>query len=558
MLKSGLLTVAMLASGQAALAQSPPPPPGAGSQLQQIPPTRERQRAAPDLDVVRGEAARDPAAEGRSIRVEALRVTGNRLFPEAELVAAAGLTPGSALTLAQLRDMAARIAAHYNERGYFLAQAYLPAQDIADGIVTIAVVEGRYGATSVRNDTNLSARVPAAMIAGLASGDPIRAAPLERRLLLLSDIPGVRVRSTLSPGASLGTSDLLVALTPGPRVTGSIEADNGGNRYTGVYRFGGAINLNNPTGRGDRLSLRLLGSTGGLAYGRAAYQAPVGDATLGIAFTHLRYDLGREFAGLDAGGTADILSVFGSYPLIRSRNVNLYALASLDARNLHDRIGLVSSRSDKTSRAATIGLHGDSRDRLGGGGWTAFSADLSIGRLHIEDPLERAADAQAGRTEGGYSRLQLSAARLQSLGRRLALYGAVRGQIAFANLDSSERMELGGAHGVRAFPEGEAYGDQGYVATAEARLTLSEAGEMLPGQLQAIAFVDTGEVDFVHDPWSSGPNHARRSGAGAGLVWSAPEDLVLSATYAHVLGDQLTTSGPHRSGRFWFQVSKLF
>jgi hemolysin activation/secretion protein len=554
MLKSGIITMALLAS-PAAQAQTPPT---AGGQLQQIPPPQLPARTAPVIDVVRGEAARNPATEGDKIRVQALRVAGNSLFPEGELAAAAGLTPGTELTLAELRDMAARIAGFYNSRGYFLAQAYLPAQEITAGIVTIAVVEGRYGAMTVRNDTDLSRRWQAGTISGLESGDLIRAAPLERRLLLLSDIPGIRVRSTLSPGAAVGTSDLLVALTPGQRFTGSFEADNGGNRYTGVYRIGGTLNVNNPAGLGDRLSLRLLGSTGGLGYGRAAYQLPIGDATVGIAFTHLRYELGREFAGLDAGGTADIFSLFASYPLLRSRAANIYATAALDARNLEDRIGLVSAQSDKTARAATIGLQGDSQDRLGGGGWNAFSIGWTIGRLHIEDPLERAADALAGRTEGGYSRLQLSVARLQTLSRRLAFYGAVRGQVAFANLDSSERMELGGAHGVRAFPEGEAYGDQGYIATAEARLTLSEAGEMLPGQLQAIAFVETGEVDFVRDPWFAGPNHARRSGAGAGLVWFAPEDLVLRATYAHVLGDQLTTSGPHRSGRFWLPVSKLF
>lgn len=556
MLKSGLITVALLTTAQAVFAQ--PQPTGAGGQLQQIPPAQMPLRTAPDIEVVRGEAAREPAAEGERIRIEELRVTGNRLFPEAQLVAVAGLAAGSALTLSELRDMAARIAGFYNDRGYFLAQAYLPAQDITDGIVTIAVVEGRYGNASVRNDTNLSGRVPANMLGGLRSGDPVSAAGLERRLLLLSDIPGIQVRSTLSPGASLGTSDLLVALTSGQRFTGSVEADNGGNRYTGAYRLGGTINLNNPTGLGDRASLRLLGSTGGLAYGRVSYQAPVGHATIGIAFTHLRYQLGREFSGLDADGRADILSLSGSYPLIRSRNANLYGSIGLDARNLEDRIGLVSAESDKTSRAATISFHGDTHDRLGGGGWNTFSAGWTIGRLHIRDPLERTADALAGGTEGGYSRLQLSAARLQTVTRRLALYGAVRGQFAFANLDGSERMELGGAHGVRAFPEGEAYGDQGYVATLEARLMLSGPAAALPGQLQAILFVDTGEVDFVHDAWSEGPNHASRSGIGAGLTWSGPDDLVVRAAYAHVVGDAVTASEPHRSGRFWFQISRPF
>ncbi|HEX8528303.1 ShlB/FhaC/HecB family hemolysin secretion/activation protein [Allosphingosinicella sp.] len=560
MLKPGLITVALLATTSIASAQPQPQlqPAGAGGQLQQIPPAPPPARNAPAMDVVSGAPSRDPAAGGEKVRVSSLRVTGNTLFSEERLIAAAGLVPGSELTLAELRDMAARISGFYNDRGYFLAQAYLPAQDVSGGAVTVAVVEGRYGTTGLTNSSGLSGRVPNAILGGIDSGDPVAAAGLERRLLLLSDIPGVVVRSTLSPGAAVGTSDLLVALTPGRLVTGSVEADNGGSRYTGAYRAGGTINFNNPMGIGDRASLRLLGSSGGLAYGRAAWQLPVGDGTLGLAFTHLRYDLGREFSGLDAGGTANIFSLFGSYPLVRSRTSNLFATFAIDARNLEDRIGLVSSESDKTARALTIGLSGDSTDRLGGGGWNAFSAGWTFGRLHIENPIEREADALAGRTEGGYSRLQVAAARLQTVTRRLSLYASVRGQLAFANLDSSERMELGGAHGVRAFPEGEAYGDQGYVATLEGRLMLSRGAGALPGQLQLIAFVDTGAVDHVRDAWAAGSNRSSRSGIGAGLVWSGPDHLVVRATYAHALGDSVTTSGPHRSGRFWFQVARPF
>jgi hemolysin activation/secretion protein len=368
----------------------------------------------------------------------------------------------------------------------------------------------------------------------------------------------VRIKSTLAPGTEVGTSDLIVDVAPGRRISGSIEADNAGNRYTGTYRLGGTLNLNNPMGIGDQLSLRLLGSTGGLAYGRAAYQAPVGNATIGAAFTHLRYALGREFNVLDADGSADIFSLFGSYPLIRSRRMNLNALAAADYRLLEDRIGLVSTESDKTIRALTIGLSGDSRDDLGGGGWNVFSAGWTVGRLALKTPAERAVDALTARSQGGYGKLQFSAARLQTLSGPFSLYGAVRGQLAFDNLDSSEKMELGGAYGVRAYPEGEAYGDQGYIATAEARLMLSQWTGSLPGRLQLIAFVDAGEVRFAHAPWFTGSNHASRSAYGAGLVWAGPAGLVARASYARKLGDSPATSAPDRNGRFWFQVTKLF
>ncbi len=127
---------------------------------------------------------------------------------------------------------------------------------------------------------------------------------------------------------------------------------------------------------------------------------------------------------------------------------------------------------------------------------------MSFGDLHFRDPLERAADALTAGSQGGFTKYQASFARLQTIGGPLSLYLAARAQAAFDNLDSSEKMELGGAYAVRAYPEGEAYGDEGYVATAEARLGLNHWARSLPGQFQLIGFVDTGEVRYAHDPGS--------------------------------------------------------
>lgn len=554
MLKTSLIVAALLASSQNAWAQQPP----VGGQLQQIPPAAVPPRSAPDIRIERPEAPVDAEAEGRRIRVDALRITGATLFTEAELVAATGFIPGSELTLPELRNTAALITRFYNSRGYVLAQAYLPAQDVVGGTVTIAVVEGRYGAIDLRNGSGVSDGVVQGLLGGLNPGDPVAIKPLERRLLLLSDVPGVVVHSTLSPGAEVGTSDLTVDLTPGRRVYGSLEADNAGNRYTGAYRFGGSVNVANLTGLGDLVTVRLLASTEGLAYGRAAWQAPVGEATVGVAYTHMQYDLGREFSVLDAGGTADIFSVFASYPLIRSRTANLYALASFDAKFLSDEIGLVSQVSDKEIRALTVGLRGDSRDGFGGGGWNAGSLSWTSGELDIEDPFERAADAMTARTQGDFNKLQYAVSRLQTVGGPLSLYGSLRGQVAMDNLDASEKMELGGAYAVRAYPEGEAYGDEGYVATLEARLAMDQWTRSLPGRFQLIGFVDTGEVNFAHDPWFPGSNHARRSGGGIGINWFGPHDLIVRASYARRFNDQESTSGPDETGRAWFQVVKLF
>ncbi|WP_332861604.1 ShlB/FhaC/HecB family hemolysin secretion/activation protein [Janthinobacterium svalbardensis] len=534
--------------------------PSAGSQLHQIPPAPALQQVPPRLRV---EQAAEPVAANMpsstaSIEVRRLRVTGARAYPEAALLAHTGFQPGSRLTLAELNTMALMIEQHYRSNGYFVAQAYLPAQDIQDGVVTIAVLEGQYGQIGLKNQTNMSDGRVGALLAGLDSGDTVMREPLEQRLLLLSDLPGVIVKSTLAPGATPGASDLLVDVQPGQRVTGSIDADNAGSRYTGAYRIGATVNLNQPFGLGDVASLRVLTSGDGLKYARAAYQLQVGRATVGAAYSRLDYKLGKEFDSLGARGTASIAGIYGSYPLIRSRDNNLYAQLSYDDKTFQDKVQVASVVNDKKVRAATIGLAGDHRDSLGGGGISNYALALTSGDLDIQTADVRAFDALTARSNGGYRKLALSASRLQSVSDAVSLYAAINGQLASKNLDVSERMELGGINGVRAYPEGEAYADQGYVLNLEARLQLPPLPATLPGQMQLIGFVDTGTVSLNKNQWAAGDNKRTLSGAGIGLSWANNNDFVVRAYYAHKLGAAVATSAPDKGGRFWIQAVKYF
>ncbi len=555
MSKIKLLTVALLALSQSAFAQSPPP---AGSQIQQIPPVPMPQKAIPDIRIEQGGAPATTALDNVKIPVNSLHVTGQAVYSEARLIAITGFTPGAELTLSELRAMASKIADYYHSHGYIVAQAYLPAQDVKDGTVTIAVIEGRYGSITLHNQTNLSDSLATGLLSGVNSGDTIAIAPLENRLLLLSDVPGVNVRSTLTPGTEVGTSDLLVDVTPGQRVSGSVEADNAGNRYTGEYRLGATVNINNPTGHGDVISLRALTSGSGLNYGRASYQMQFGKATAGVAYSALNYKLGKEFEPLHAHGTAEIASVYGSYPLIRSRDTNLYALLEFDARTFQDKVDLTSAVTDKKDPVWMASLAGNHRDGFGGGGLSSYSLTQSFGDLDIETDAARAVDAATARSNGTYRKLAFNVARLQRVTDRVALYGAINGQFASKNLDISEKMGLGGMYAVRAYPVGEAYSDEGYVATLEARLLLPKVSERMPGQMHLIGFADSGTGTINKNPWTTEENRRTLSGAGIGLNWEDYNNFVMNAYWAHKVGNEVATSAPDKSGRFWIQVVKYF
>ncbi|MBF0355256.1 MAG: ShlB/FhaC/HecB family hemolysin secretion/activation protein [Alphaproteobacteria bacterium] len=553
---SFILPLLLIAHWQGSFAATPL---DAGGQLKQIPPAPALRKDAPKIDILPSPAPAPLDPQGERIMVKSLKIAGAEFYTQDELLRVAGFKPGSQMTLLDLRDMATKIADHYHKNGYFVAQVYLPPQDIVDGSVTIAVMVGKYDNFTLRNETNLSDNLAKGILEGLNKADPIKSAPLENRLLLLSDIPGIFVKSSLVPGASVGTSDLIVDILPGERMTGSLDADNAGNRLTGLYRLGSMTNINNPSGLGDVVSLRTLTSGEGLKYARASYQIQMGKATAGIAYSGVKYALGKELDSLDATGTARIASIFGRYPLARSRQSSLYAQLAYDAKTFQDKVASELTVSGKRARVLMASLSGDHRDDFAGGGQTAFSVTLTSGNVDIKTFVMETFDTETARSDGQFRKIGANFSRLQSVTDSLSLSAAFNGQFASRNLDASEKMELGGMYGVRAYPEGEAYGDQGYVANLEVRYLLPKFYPYLPGQMQLIGFVDVGSVMINKRPWASGQNGRTLGGAGFGVTWAEANDYSLKAYFAHGLGNEAVASDPKSaSSRFWMQALKFF
>jgi hemolysin activation/secretion protein len=557
LLNKSFFPYTLLILSQSALAV---PPPSAGSQMQQLPPVPIPQKIEPKIEIQPTESspAVPPASENYKMRVKSLRIVGAQVYSEAELLTMLGFSPNSELSLPELRGMAAKIADYYHQKDYFLAQAYLPVQDVSEGIVTIVVIVGQYGKISVNNESNLNNALAQDILSDLKGGDLITTDDLETSLLLLSDLPGIKVNSSLVPGSAVGTSDLNVKVTQGPRVTGSVDADNAGNRYTGMYRGGLTINFNEPFGQGDVASLRLLTAGSGLNYGRLSYQMQLGKTTLGAAYSYLAYELGKQFESLGAHGSAQIASIYGSYPLIRSRDNNLFVQLGFDERMFRDKTDVPMTVANKRAHVLKAGLYGDSRDTLWGGGLNAYSFTLTSGFLDIETPQVRTFDALTARTQGYYNKFSLYAMRLQNVTDYLALFASINGQVASKNLDVSEKMELGGMYGVRAYPEGETYADQAAIFTAEARFLLPKFFDEIPGQMQLIGFVDVGTAGIYQNPWSSGSNSRTLSGAGIGFNWEEMNNFAVKMYYAHKLGNEKALSAPDQSGQFWVQLVKYF
>jgi len=295
-----------------------------------------------------------------------------------------------------------------------------------------------------------------------------------------------------------------------------------------------------------------------MQYVRGSYQALVADVTVGAAYEAFHYQLGPQYQSLGVDGSEQIASLYASYPLVRSYDDTLRATADVDYRTLQNSGGALYVDGDRHAVVGTLGLTGLHHDRLGDGGSDNYALSVSVGDLDIGSPQARAADAVTARSQGTYAVVRGSVDRLQNIGGPFQIYAWVRGQAGSRNLDIDEKMELGGAYAVRAYPEGEAYGDEGVVGTLELRMWLPKPWARMPGRLQLAAFEDAGYVRFAADPWAPGSDSATRSGIGGGLTWTQENNFLLRVSYAHRLGTPPATSYPESGGEFRFEALKFF
>jgi hemolysin activation/secretion protein len=492
------------------------------------------------------------------VLVKAINITGNQEIPTAQLQPLVASLVGTERTLAQLSAAARRITAYYRAQGFAVARAYLPAQDITDGAITIAVIEGRIASHKLNNQARLSDSAAQAYFGSVKDGDVIKADQIDRGLLILQDTPGVASsRATLQPGASVGTSELLIDLQGAPLLSGNVTLDNHGSRYTGEYRAGANFNLASPLNIGDQLSFSALSSGAGLSFGRVAYQLPVGSDGLriGAAYFDVRYQLAKEFETLQAHGSASSTSVFASYPFIRSQLATLYGSLSYEEKRLDDQVEATLTRTAKQANITSLGLSGKLQDALGGGGISSAELTLALGSLQINSPSALAIDAASAQTSGGYNKVAYSASRLQRITNASLVYFSVAGQQASKNLDSSEKFSLGGPNGVRAYPTAEAGGDEGYKATLELRHSFTPSW-------QGTLFYDWGEVRINKRPFGAPGNANKRALAGAGLGVNASIAAVqLKASLAWRTQGGQPTSIPAavvKSPTLWVQAVVAF
>lgn len=264
-------------------------------------------------------------------------------------------------------------------------------------------------------------------------------------------------------------------------------------------------------------------------------------------------------ASLEMDGWSHIGNAGMSYPMLRSRRANLTASLGYEYKFLTDSAFNTEIRK-RQLHSGTLGFSGDKYDTFLGGGYTTANASATTGNMH-----ESEADIAITKTEGSYTRFNLGLGRLQRLFERVSINAAYSGQFSLNNLDSSEKFNLGGPGGVRAYPVGEASGDEGNLFNVDLRFDLPLPSVL--GALQLSGFYDAGQIKLHKEQWlnsistATDKNDYWLQGAGIGITYVYSNIIAIKGSWAHIIDDNpgrsttnMNSDGKDDDYRFWLQA----
>lgn len=532
------LASGMLLAG-AAHAETPPTPGAVRESLSAVRPVLP----ATPAQVLLPDQAESPVHDrnGKRFQVHSFRFAGATAFTGMQLKRVVERFVDLELNLYELNRAADAVTEFYHDRGYLLAKAIIPAQRVDDGVVTLAVIEGRVGGVLVSGNKSYASGFLQERIGNLKPGSLMETSYLERNLLLLNDLPGLTVRATLSPGAEFGTSDVLIKVDE-RRFGGSMTLDNTGRAETGSKRVDLTGEINNPLGNGDQLKLRATVTEHSLTtLASMGYSIPIGGEGWRLAanYSDVKYDLAGTFAALGIQGSARTADLALSWPLTRSRSQN--ETLTLTARGTR----LVqNAMAVETSNVMVPMLNFSYMAN-----WIGHDASVSNLAAQIASNLRKNADGKS--LNAVRYRAELDGNYLLPLNRYWDFY--FRGAVAYSpdRLPDSEKYSIGGPGSVRAYRLSELRGDSGWQTTLEFRRTLRLGS--VPGSVAM--FGDMGRAIYKAPGYSDSFETIKAWGVGLSAYPFKKTTVKLELARA---GSGNYSAGDGKKNRLWASVNTGF
>lgn len=398
------------------------------------------------------------------------------------------------ISLGHVYAIAQKITDMYRNDGYILCKAVVPPQQIERGVVRVNVIEGFVDKVSVQGDVPGPRKLLNHYRKKLLNSRPLLAKDLERYLLLVDDLPGLSVKSVLTPSESQPRATDLTLILESKKYKAGLGVDNRGTKFNGPLQLTASAGLNSLLGLYERIGFQgaITKDTEELRFLSGFYEMPVSSEGTKAYFSGAvsRSQPGHTLKAFNVKGDSTTFTLKVTHPFIRSRSENLNAFFGFALRDsTTEFFGRVDSK-DKL-RVANLGFSYDFVDSYRGVNLLSVNWSQGLGLLGASKPGSPRVSRPEGRS--AFTKLSGEALRLQQLGPGWMLLGAMSWQFSFEKLLASEEFGAGGSQFGRGFDSSEITGDHGAAFKLELQKNFA-INKALVKDIQAYAFFDYGKV----------------------------------------------------------------
>lgn len=504
---------------------------------------------------------------GKKILVKDFIFDGNNHIVNDELNTLLSEYKNKELNFAEMQNIASIVTKLYRDKGYFVARAYIPKQNIIENanVLKISVIEGHYGEFKLHNESNVKTSIVQGMLDNAKARDNVVSTDtLERSMLIINDTPGAIVtRADVKPGEQVGSSDFIIETQPTAIYDGYLVGDNTGSKFTGKNRLMAGVNLNSPFKIGDRFSISGLISSGAdIKNYKVGYEVPLMSNGLKgqVSYSKTNYNLVKLGQTTPDGiydGYMSTIEAGISYPIIRTRMENLNFTTTYSNKELKDYYDEAIAKNREIN-SAKVGINYTiNHTLLGFDSVSKVETFYTLGKLDIKDKESKDADKAGVDNQGTYSKINLNLGNEILFNPIYSLNTNVKTQYALnnKNLDGSEDFTFGGMEGVKVFSDGEQNVENAIMLNMEFQIKLPEI-QTLNHKIGFFYDVATGDMNDS----SKDTQFKRRTLQDAGIgYYTNYKNTFTKLQIARVIGSEdIESENVGDISRILFQAGLIF
>jgi hemolysin activation/secretion protein len=546
---TGILLIGLFVSNLALAAELPPGEEAGAEAARFEKVIKEREKAlekkkvvAPEVEVKKEEAR--PAAVAVTFILTKVVIKGAKVLRPEDLRPLYTPYIGKKVTFQDIESVIEKIKLNYKEKGCLTSTAYLPEQEIRDGVVEIRVLEGKMGNLKIEGTRWFSSKLIKRQF-HTEKDEVLNIRKFQRDVLRLNQNPDVEVKAVLEPGVEPETSDVTLTVKDQFPWHFGAQFDNQGSRLVGGDRTIFTFRDTNATAHNDSLFTSILCERDANAQS-ISYLLPIDTygTKVGVSYSHFHLRLGREYKEANVTGDTNIVTPYLLKEFYLSESAEVYGTVGMDVKSIRKHMDDVTTADDQL-RIPYLGLDITARDPLGE---TSFSPRFNFGTSRFLGASKfNHPTATRGETGGFFFKYENEVRRVQRMPFDSYSILRIQFQASTHTLPPSEQLQIGGANSVRGYPEGDFLADTGAVCSIDwifpmylfpESVRFPRSDVPLRHQIEPVVFVDFGGGRLNKEL----PNERRDKfliGLGGGVRVRLYKNLFCRFEWAEAIGAEI-------------------